>query len=147
MAHIKQSRPHSNPDFQEKVLKTFQVVSSSIGSTLLALAFRSKSENRFQLFPLRSGEAGHTHGESNFTRTRIYDKYSGSVKITTHLDHMRQLGPDSGPGFRTRGRYGHREEVPPEIFNYLDYERSGISILPCVLLLHLHHKLSYRADF
>ena len=46
----------------------------------------------------------------NFTRTSIYDKYSGSMKITTHLDHIShivkqhlvQMGRIDGPIISTR---------------------------------------------
>ena len=40
-----------------------------------------------------------------FIRTSIYDKYSGSMEITTYLDHLRYCQASSGTNWWTRWTY------------------------------------------
>ena len=41
----------------------------------------------------------------NFIQTSIYEKYSGSMKITPHLDHIRHCKTASGTNWSNRWTY------------------------------------------
>ena len=73
MAHTRQSRPDSGPDFQVKDFETFKSVPSLLGSG--------------------TNSAGRA---ASLTQTSIYDKYSGSMKLTAQLDHISHCKTASG---------------------------------------------------
>ena len=86
MAHIRQSRPDSGLGFQIKVLNTFHMVLSpgSGGG-------------------VRCGQIGHFLG--SLILTGMYHKYSGSMNVTTHMDHIGYCETASGTHWLNRWTY------------------------------------------
>ena len=53
----------------------------------------------------RTASAGPMDVLTDFIWTSIYDKYPGSIKITTHLDHIRHCKAASGTNWSNRWTY------------------------------------------
>ena len=83
---MRQSRPDSDLAIQVQVLETFYVVTTSLDGV----------GRRAEVSGVR---------ERDLIRTSECDKYSGLIKIITHLDHISHCETASGTNWSNRWTY------------------------------------------